>query len=66
MAFCLFPDDKPTSAQLTAAKSLLADAVSRGQLKAGYILYGHRQVSATECPGTNLWNQIKTWPNWKA
>ncbi|XP_036334551.1 peptidoglycan-recognition protein SC2 [Rhagoletis pomonella] len=57
---------QPTAAQISAAKNLLADAVSRGQLKAGYILYGHRQVGTTECPGTNLYAQIKTWSNWRA
>ncbi|SPP74324.1 peptidoglycan-recognition protein SC2 [Drosophila guanche] len=61
-----YNSDKITSAQITAAKGLLADAVSRGQIVSGYTLYGHRQVSATECPGTNIWNEIRTWSNWKA
>ncbi|XP_075155914.1 peptidoglycan-recognition protein SC2-like [Haematobia irritans] len=61
-----YNNDKPNAAQITAAKELLAAAVSRGQIVSGYTMYGHRQVSATECPGTNLWNEIKTWPNWKA
>ncbi|XP_061387209.1 peptidoglycan-recognition protein SC2-like [Musca vetustissima] len=60
-----YNNDKPTAAQIKAAKNLLAEAVSRGQIIAKYTLYGHRQVSATECPGTNLWNEIKTWANWK-
>ncbi|KAH8354880.1 hypothetical protein KR093_000332, partial [Drosophila rubida] len=55
-----------TSAMVSAAKGILADAVSRGQIVSGYILYGHRQVSATECPGTNLWNEIRNWSNWRA
>ncbi|XP_075155447.1 peptidoglycan-recognition protein SC2-like [Haematobia irritans] len=61
-----YNNDKPNAAQITAAKELLAAAVSRGQIVSGYTMYGHRQVSATECPGTNLWNEIKTWSNWKA
>ncbi|KAH8321683.1 hypothetical protein KR074_011623, partial [Drosophila pseudoananassae] len=55
-----------TSAQISAAKGLLSDAVSRGQIISGYTLYGHRQVGSTECPGTNIWNEIRTWSNWKA
>lgn len=55
-----------TSAMISAAKGILADAVSRGQIVSGYTLYGHRQVSATECPGTTLWNEIRGWSNWKA
>ncbi|XP_061399896.1 peptidoglycan-recognition protein SC2-like [Musca vetustissima] len=61
-----YNNSKPTAAQISAAKSLLAAAVSRGQIVSGYTLYGHRQVGSTECPGTNLWNEIKQWPNWKA
>ena len=61
-----YNNDKPTAAQITAAKGLLSDAVARGQIKSGYILYGHRQVGSTECPGTNLYNEIKKWSNWKA
>ncbi|CAD7011840.1 unnamed protein product [Ceratitis capitata] len=56
----------PTAAQIAAAKALLADAVSRGQIKSGYILYGHRQVGSTECPGDNLYAEIKKWANWRA
>ncbi|EDW01285.1 peptidoglycan-recognition protein SC2 [Drosophila grimshawi] len=61
-----FNNNKPTAAMISAAKGVLADAVSRGQIKSGYTLYGHRQVGSTECPGTNLWNEIRTWSNWKA
>ncbi|XP_037810771.1 peptidoglycan-recognition protein SC2-like [Lucilia sericata] len=61
-----YNNDKPTAAQISAAKNLLAAAVSRGQIKSGYILYGHRQVGSTECPGNNLYNEIKKWSNWKA
>lgn len=59
-------DNVPTTAQIAAAKALLADAVSRGQIKSNYILYGHRQVGSTECPGNNLYAEIKKWSNWRA
>uniref|UniRef100_A0A1I8N480 Peptidoglycan-recognition protein n=1 Tax=Musca domestica TaxID=7370 RepID=A0A1I8N480_MUSDO len=55
---------KPSAAQINAAKNLLAAAVSRGQIVSGYVLYGHRQVGSTDCPGTHLWNEIKTWAHW--
>ncbi|KAL7737864.1 hypothetical protein ACLKA6_006241 [Drosophila palustris] len=61
-----YNNSRATAAMISAAKGILADAVSRGQIVSGYILYGHRQVSATECPGTNLWNEIRTWSNWRA
>ncbi|XP_030246708.1 peptidoglycan-recognition protein SC2-like [Drosophila navojoa] len=61
-----YNNNRPTAAMISAAKGILADAVSRGQISSGYTLYGHRQVSATECPGTNLWNEIRTWAHWKA
>ncbi|XP_068144620.1 peptidoglycan-recognition protein SC1a [Drosophila tropicalis] len=51
---------------IASAKELLQDAVNRGQLSSGYVLYGHRQVSATECPGTNIWNEIRSWSHWAA
>ncbi|XP_037952118.1 peptidoglycan-recognition protein SC2-like [Teleopsis dalmanni] len=61
-----YNNNKPTAAQISAAKSLLSYAVSKGQISSSYILYGHRQVGSTECPGTNLYNEIKTWANWRA
>ncbi|XP_034106644.1 peptidoglycan-recognition protein SC1a/b-like [Drosophila albomicans] len=51
---------------ISAAQNLLQDAVNRGQLSSGYVLYGHRQVSATECPGTHIWNEIRGWSHWRA
>ncbi|XP_067633380.1 peptidoglycan-recognition protein SC2 [Eurosta solidaginis] len=61
-----YNNDKPTSAQISATKDLIAQAVFRGQIDPNYILYGHRQVSSTECPGHNLYAEIMKWPNWKA
>ena len=37
---------------------------SRGDIKSSYILKGHRQVGSTACPGTTLYNAIKSWPRW--
>ncbi len=39
-----------------------------GKVSSDYELYGHRQVGAakkkTECPGDNLYKEIKTWEHW--
>lgn len=61
-----YNNDQPTEDQIKAAKEILAEAVSRGQITSNYILKGHRQVGATECPGNNLFNEIKTWSHWQA
>lgn len=51
---------------LQNAKDLIAQAVSDGYLKDNYTLLGHRQTKATSCPGTQLYNEIKTWPHWRS
>ncbi|KAL5273975.1 hypothetical protein ACFFRR_000625 [Megaselia abdita] len=61
-----YNNNKPTAAQVSKAKELIAYGVSQGYLSSNYVLYGHRQVGSTECPGTNLYNEIKKWPKWKA
>ncbi|XP_037953442.1 peptidoglycan-recognition protein SC2-like [Teleopsis dalmanni] len=61
-----FNNYSPTAVQISAAKELLAYAVTKGQITSGYILYGHRQVGSTDCPGTYLYSEIKSWSHWKA
>ncbi|XP_061397907.1 peptidoglycan-recognition protein SC2-like [Musca vetustissima] len=56
----------PTAAQISKAKELIAWLVSQGYVSSNYTLYGHRQVGSTECPGNNLYNEIKKWSNWRA
>ncbi|XP_013114626.1 peptidoglycan-recognition protein SB1 [Stomoxys calcitrans] len=60
-----FESSKPSDEMLQNAKDLIAQAVSSGYLKENYTLLGHRQTKATSCPGTALYNEIKTWPHWK-
>lgn len=36
----------------------------RNKLKDSYILYGHRQVRDTSCPGDALFKEIQSWPHW--
>ncbi|XP_065354666.1 peptidoglycan-recognition protein SC2-like [Calliphora vicina] len=55
-----------TAAQIAKAKELIGWLVSQGYVAANYTLYGHRQVRATECPGSNLYNEIEKWNHWKA
>nr|CAD7441871.1 unnamed protein product [Timema bartmani] len=54
----------PPDSQLMAAKQLIQRGVELGKVSPNYKLLGHRQVSATESPGTALYDEIKTWPNW--
>lgn len=61
-----YNDHKPTATQIAKAKELIAYGVSLGYLASNHIIYGHRQVGSTECPGNNLYTEIKTWPKWKA
>jgi hypothetical protein len=35
-----------------------------GKVLPNYELYGHRQVSATECPGEQLYQLMQDWPGW--
>lgn len=48
---------------LQATQDLISYAVEHDYLETNYTLYGHRQVRATACPGSALFNEIKTWPH---
>ncbi|XP_001352829.2 peptidoglycan-recognition protein SB1 [Drosophila pseudoobscura] len=61
-----FESTKPSSQMLQNAKDLIDKAKQGGYLKNTYTLLGHRQTKATACPGTALFNEIKTWPNWRS
>jgi N-acetylmuramoyl-L-alanine amidase len=63
MSFIL-PAELPTSEMLATAKSLIECGVERNSTSPDYKLLGHSQVRNTECPGTALLNEIKTWPHW--
>ncbi|XP_023180088.1 peptidoglycan-recognition protein SB1 [Drosophila hydei] len=60
-----FENSAPSSQMLQNAKDLIELAKQGGYLRSDYTLLGHRQTKATACPGTALYNQIKTWPHWK-
>ncbi|XP_022286899.2 peptidoglycan-recognition protein SC2-like [Crassostrea virginica] len=54
----------PNNASLNAAKKLIEYGVSKGFVSSTYHLYGHRDVSATACPGDALYPIIQTWPHY--
>uniref|UniRef100_A0A8C9RAU0 Peptidoglycan recognition protein 6 n=1 Tax=Scleropages formosus TaxID=113540 RepID=A0A8C9RAU0_SCLFO len=54
----------PSQHTLNLVKDELpACAVSGGRLVPTYIVHGHRQMVATECPGNALYEEIGTWPH---
>ncbi|KMY98588.1 peptidoglycan-recognition protein LC isoform X9 [Drosophila simulans] len=59
-----FTTRKPNERQLDACKLLLEEGVRLKKLTPNYLLYGHRQLSATESPGEELYKIIKTWTHW--
>lgn len=61
-----FTNYSPTDQQLEIAQQLLRFGVELNQLKTDYRLYGHRQLMATESPGVQLYNIIRTWEHWRA
>ncbi|XP_072934414.1 peptidoglycan-recognition protein LB-like [Epargyreus clarus] len=51
----------PRLKQLVTVKNLINEGVRLGYISPEYDLIGHRQVSATECPGQALFEEITTW-----
>jgi N-acetylmuramoyl-L-alanine amidase len=47
-----FSTGLPNSLALSAAQTLIQCGVERGYIKSAYTLKGHRDGSATECPGS--------------
>lgn len=60
-----FESSAPSAQMLQNAKDLIALAQQGGHLRSDYTLLGHRQTKATACPGTALYNEIKTWSHWR-
>ncbi|XP_063410076.1 peptidoglycan-recognition protein SC2-like [Mytilus trossulus] len=61
-----FMTHAPNSAALNAVKELIQCGISKGKVSHSYALFGHRDVGSTDCPGTALYNVIKTWPRFHA
>jgi N-acetylmuramoyl-L-alanine amidase len=47
-----FMSTLPNTLALNTAKALIQCGVERGYIKSAYTLKGHRDGSATECPGS--------------
>lgn len=64
--FGTFTNGIPNAAARTAAQTLIACGVRLGHVSATYGLIGHRQGSATACPGNALFAEIQRWARWTA
>ncbi|XP_046564822.1 peptidoglycan-recognition protein SC2-like [Haliotis rubra] len=67
LGFCMignFMNHVPNSAALNTVKALIACGVSMGKIQSSYTLRGHRDMGSTDCPGTALYNLIRTWPHY--
>ncbi|CAB3246197.1 unnamed protein product [Arctia plantaginis] len=56
----------PPANQMQVLKRLIAEGVRLGHISPSYGLIGHRQVSATECPGTAFFNELRKWDRFQA
>ncbi|MEE6512028.1 hypothetical protein FKM82_018929 [Ascaphus truei] len=61
-----FTSRNPSTAAQNAAKNLIRCGVSKGYIKSNYILKGHRDVTATSCPGNTFYKTIRSWPRYQA
>lgn len=57
----------PNTAALNVTKELIECGIEMNKIRPGngYKLLGHRQASATDCPGQSLYDEIKTWPRYE-
>ncbi|XP_028651882.1 peptidoglycan recognition protein 5 isoform X1 [Erpetoichthys calabaricus] len=58
-----FENEFPSLASLSSVQKVLQHGVLLDFLHPDFILKTHRNVSNTKCPGENLYNIIKNWPN---
>lgn len=58
-----FENVAPPQNILSTLRNLAGCGVSRGILTSNYELFGHRDAMSTACPGRNLYNTIRSWPN---
>ncbi|XP_070685765.1 peptidoglycan recognition protein 5 [Pempheris klunzingeri] len=50
-----FNNDTPSKEAISSVKRLLQSGVSQGCLRQGFLLFGHRDLGNTECPGGKLY-----------
>nr|AQU14349.1 PGRP-LE [Locusta migratoria] len=61
-----FIKELPPAKQMVALRQLIAMGVSEGYVAENYTLLAHRQLSATESPGTRFFEELMTWPHWSS
>ncbi|XP_065163370.1 peptidoglycan-recognition protein SC2-like [Atheta coriaria] len=59
-----FTDYLPNEKAMNALKQLINYGVVTGEIKDDYKLIGHRQATATECPGKTLYETLQSWSHW--
>lgn len=55
MQLLLNSDDTPSKEAISSVKQLLQSGVSRGFLLREFVLFGHRDLGNTDCPGGKLY-----------
>ncbi|CAH1116247.1 unnamed protein product [Phaedon cochleariae] len=66
LGICLlgnYQDNEPPTIQIQTLKDLIRCAVEENKTIDHYHLIGHRQGSATLCPGEKLFRIIESWPD---
>ncbi|XP_020782553.1 peptidoglycan recognition protein 5 [Boleophthalmus pectinirostris] len=53
-----FTDESPSLKALTSVKQLLEAGVAQGFLLPEFLLFGHRDLGNTECPGAKLYSAL--------
>lgn len=61
-----FDKTLPSAAMRNAARQLIDCGVKKGYIRKTRQIHGHRDAACTACPGAALYNNIKTWPGFKA
>lgn len=67
LAICVigdFTNHVPNDAALNTVKKLIECGANNHKLTSPYTLRGHRDMGQTSCPGTKLYELIKTWPHY--
>ena len=59
----MYVDTLPTDGQLNITKSMIQCGIDSNFIVEDYVLFGHRDVRDTECPGEALYQEILTWPH---
>ena len=56
-----YMDHNPSAAAIDAVQKMIGCAVKLNKLTPNFVMYGHRDVGNTSCPGDSFYRLIKTW-----